>query len=120
MSNTITGRLHLVKPTQVVSDKFSKREFVVATTDQYPQFVQLELNQDKCGLLDGLQVGQEVTVDFNIRGREWQSPSGEVKYFNTLQAWRVHVVTTPTTTTNSVALKDVPAGNPDDDQQLPF
>ena len=28
-------------------------------------------------------------MTFNIRGREWTSPQGEVKYFNSLDAWRV-------------------------------
>lgn len=105
MSNTITGRLHLVKPTQTVSEKFSKREFVIETAEQYPQQVQIELQQDKCGLLDGYHVGDTVTVDFNIRGRAWQSPSGEVKYFNTLQAWKIS--REAGSTVQSTHLKDV-------------
>jgi len=31
-------------------------------------------------------------VSFNLRGREWTSPQGEVKYFNTLDAWRIEKV----------------------------
>ena len=31
----------------------------------------------------------QIEVSFNIRGREWTSPQGEVKYFNTLEAWRI-------------------------------
>lgn len=100
MSNTITGRLHLVKPTQVVSDKFSKREFVIETTEQYPQLISIEFTQDKCGLLDSYQVGETVTVDFNLRGREWNG-----KYFNTLQAWKIS--REAGSTVQSVALKDV-------------
>lgn len=118
MSNTITGRLHLVKPTQVVSDKFSKREFVIETTEQYPQQVQIELQQDKCGLLDGYQVGDTVTVDYNVRGRSWQSPSGEVKYFNTLQAWKISRDAQAAPAVHSTTLADVPTSNPAD--SMPF
>ena len=85
----VAGKLIVVNPTQVVSEKFSKREFVIETKDQYPQQVMFQLTQDKCNLLDGVAVGNQLEVSFNLRGREWTSPAGEVKYFNTLEAWRL-------------------------------
>jgi hypothetical protein len=48
-----------------------------------------QLTQDKCSLLDAFMEGQQVEVSFNLKGREWTSPQGEVKYFNTLEAFRV-------------------------------
>ena len=30
-----------------------------------------------------------VNVEFSVRGREWKSPSGEIKYFNSLDAWTI-------------------------------
>jgi len=30
-----------------------------------------------------------VDVAINIRGREWTSPQGEIKYFNSIEAWRI-------------------------------
>ena len=84
----VKGRLHLKGETQQISQKFAKRDFVIETEDKYPQKVILQLTQDKCGLLDAYEVGDAVDVDFNLRGREWTSPKGEVKYFNTLEAWR--------------------------------
>jgi hypothetical protein len=39
-----------------------------------------------------LKVGQEVDVHLNIRGRSWQNPQGETKYFNTLEAWKIDVL----------------------------
>ena len=84
----VKGRLHLKGETQQISQKFAKRDFVLETEDKYPQLVSLQLTQDKCGLLDDYEVGDAVDVDINIRGREWTSPKGEVKYFNTLEAWR--------------------------------
>ena len=106
----IKGKIKLIKAEQVVSDKFKKREFVVTTEGEYPQHVALELTQDKCSLLDKYQVGQDVTVSINVRGREWISPQGEVKYFNTLQAWRIESAQSAPPT----------AGPVDQDDDLPF
>jgi hypothetical protein len=88
----LTGTVKVVNPTQVISEKFSKREFVIETQDQYPQLVMFQATQDKCSLLDNVQQSSQVEVSFNLRGREWTSPAGEVKYFNTLEAWRIEKV----------------------------
>jgi hypothetical protein len=85
----INGTLKVANATQVISEKFSKREFVIETTDQYLQQVMFQLTQDKCNLLDAFKVGNQLEVSFNLRGREWTNPQGEVKYFNTLEAWRL-------------------------------
>jgi hypothetical protein len=85
-----TGILKLVGATTRVSDKFQKREFVLTTeaNTPYPQHVQFQVTQDKCSVLDSYNVGEEVKIQFNLRGREWNGPEG-VKYFNTLEAWRI-------------------------------
>jgi hypothetical protein len=88
----VKGKIVAIMPTQVLSEKFSKREFVVETPDQYPQQILFQLTQDKCTLLDTLKVGQEVDVHLNIRGRSWTNPQGENKYFNTLEAWKIDVL----------------------------
>lgn len=77
--------------TAQVSGSFRKREFVVeyAENPQYPEFVKFELIQDKCDLLDAYNVGQEINVAFNLKGRKWTNPQGQVVYFNSLQAWRL-------------------------------
>ena len=86
----LNGTLKIKNDTQVVSDKFSKREFVLTTdtASQYPQYISLQLTQDKCALLDQFQIGDELKVSFNLRGREWSGPQG-IRYFNSLEAWRI-------------------------------
>lgn len=87
---TLNGKIKVLKDEQVVSDKFKKREFVVTDdSSQYPQDVLFQLTQDRCDLLNSFSVGSPVTVHFNIRGREWTSPTGEVKYFVSLDVWRL-------------------------------
>ena len=89
----LSGIVKVVNPTVQVSEKFAKREFVVTdASSMYPQDIMFQSTQDKCSLLDNVQVNDQVEVSFNLRGREWTSPQGEVKYFNTLEAWRIDKV----------------------------
>ena len=86
----ITGTLKVKGKEQQVSDKFKKREFVLTdNSSQYPQHIQFELVQDKCSLLDNYREGDEIKVLFNLRGREWTNKEGQVKYFNSLNAWKL-------------------------------
>ena len=86
----LTGTLKVIKDTVQVTEKFSKREFVVSeNSSMYPQEIAFQAAQDKCSMLDGFTEGEQLEVSFNLRGREWTSPQGEVKYFNTLDAWRI-------------------------------
>lgn len=88
-----SGTIYSVGATKQVSERFSKRELVVEISDnpKYPQLVQFEATGDRCDLLDKVKRGDEVELDFNLKGREWKSPSGEIKFFNTLEVWRVKV-----------------------------
>lgn len=89
----LTGTLKVLNDTVQVSEKFSKREFVVTeSSSMYPQDILFQATQDKCAMLDGVNVNDQVEVSFNLRGREWTSPQGEVKYFNSLDAWRIEKV----------------------------
>ena len=86
----VTGKIKKIDETKTFgSNGFRKREMVLTTDDQYPQFLLIEFVQDKCDLLNNFSVGEDVRVSINLRGREWQSPQGEVKYFNSIQGWRL-------------------------------
>lgn len=91
MSYQLTGSIKVINETVQVSEKFKKREFVVTdnNNEMYPQDIMFQAVQDKCDVLDAYNVGDSITVSFNLRGREWTNPQGEVKYFNTLDAWRI-------------------------------
>ncbi|GBL36291.1 hypothetical protein EMGBS15_18860 [Filimonas sp.] len=97
-----TGILKVKKDTQQVSEKFSKREFVITTdlSTQYPQYISMQLTQDKCALLDAYNEGDEIKVSFNLRGREWSGPEG-VRYFNSLEAWRLERASSPQASSSS-------------------
>jgi hypothetical protein len=90
----IEGKLHAKFETTQITDTFKKREFVVEYLDNplYPQHVQFQLTQDRCSLMDNFALGEKLEITFNLRGREWTSPAGEKKYFNTLEAWRIQKI----------------------------
>jgi hypothetical protein len=73
------------------------------------------LTQGKCDSINSFGVGQEVTVSFNLRGREWTSPQGEVKHFNTLEAWRIEGVAG-----QAPQAMEVTTPMQGDDEELPF
>jgi hypothetical protein len=86
----IQGTIKLIGETKTFgSNGFRKRELVVTTEEQYPQHLLVEFVQDKTDLLNNFAVGQQVRVGIDLRGREWVSPQGETKYFNSIQGWRI-------------------------------
>lgn len=120
------GVVKTIGPTVNVTEKFTKREFVIEMKDgMYPQTIQFQMAQDKCSLLDTVGIGQEVEVSFNLRGREWTDPKvNQVKVFNTLDAFRVEAVSSSAPRPVVVQATPSPApamiADPQVDEELPF
>ena len=91
----LKGSIKLINATEVISEKFQKRSFVIVTDEEkYPQEIIIETTQDNVEMLDKYVEGETVTAHLNIRGRAWESPKdGTTKYFNTLQAWKIEADT---------------------------
>ncbi len=86
----LQGKIKVIDETKTYgSNGFRKRELVITTEEQYPQTIMIEFVQDKTDLLNSYNVGQDVKVSINVRGREWVNPQGETKYFNSIQGWRI-------------------------------
>lgn len=91
----IQGRIKTIFATETVGQNgFQKRDLVITTDGQYPQDIIIQFAQGNCALLDNLQVGQMVKIHFNLQGREWTNPQGEVKYFNTVLGWKIELIQT--------------------------
>nr|DAO66873.1 MAG TPA: Single-stranded DNA-binding protein fold, inter-subunit clamp, Paralogous.5A [Caudoviricetes sp.] len=89
----IQGRIKTIFATETVGQNgFQKRDLVITTDGQYPQDIIIQFAQGNCAVLDRFQVGQIVKIHFNLQGREWTSPQGEVKYFNTVVGWKIEIV----------------------------
>lgn len=89
----VEGKLKVIGETKEYgSNGFRKREVVVTTEEQYPQFLNIEFIQDKTDVINNFKVGDQVKIGINLKGREWVSPQGETKYFNSIQGWRIEKV----------------------------
>ena len=108
----ITGKVKVIGETQVFGAKgFAKRELVLTVEDgKYPQDISIEFVQDKADLLDAVNEGQEVTVSFNIRGREYNG-----RYYNSLQGWKLQA-----TGQASASAKNPVPQDDDDSSSIPF
>ena len=123
----LQGTIKKISDIQTFASGFQKREMVILTEEQYPQPINVEFLQDKCDLLNAYKEGDKVKVRINIRGREWTSPQGEVKYFNSITGWRLEKVdggnfnepveAKPATNSTSVDKTDVFT---EEDDDLPF
>jgi len=85
----VLGRIKMIGAINNVSPTFRNRQLVVTTEEQYPQHISIEFTQDKCDLLNQFQIGEQVRVGINLRGREWINPQGETRYFNSIQGWKI-------------------------------
>lgn len=127
---TLTGTIKKIGEIQTFASGFQKRECVLITHEQYPQPILIEFLQDKIDLLNGLNEGNEATIHINLRGREWVSPQGETKYFNSITGWKIESAKATSAQTQSQPTQTqvqtpAPASNEnlfasEDDDDLPF
>ena len=127
----VSGSVKVLGETQEFgANGFKKRECVITTAEQYPQIICVEFVQNNTTTLDAYKVGDNVTIQVNVRGREWTNPQGEVKYFTSLQGWRIEKAGAATTVApTSAPMENIPAPSAadapgskgaDDEDDLPF
>ncbi len=128
MSFEISGKLIEKFDTVKVSDRFKKREFVIQKTEsnggmEFTDHIKFQLTQDRCNLIDAINLNDDIKVNFNIRGNKWEK-DGKVSYFTNLDAWRIEKETsqnqgpTPDDMPPPPSIDDMPDANEPDD--LPF
>ena len=123
----LSGKIKWIDETKTYgTNGFRKREVVITTEEQYPQHILVEFIQDKCDLLNSYQVGQDVKIGINLRGREWVNPEGQTKYFNSIQGWRIEKLSSDDSESNIPPVPPAdafePADNINDNEpdDLPF
>jgi len=112
----IIGTIKQIGQIQEFAKGFTKRDLVVKTNEEYPQNLLVEFVKDKCSFLDNYNTGDYVKVFINLKGREWKNKDNEVKYFNSIQGWKIQK-------NKEVTLQDQNQGRetyavPKDDKQL--
>jgi hypothetical protein len=90
----VTGKIHFVGALRTVSEKFKSKDVVLLTDEKFPQYITIQFTQDKTDLISQNNIGEQVEVSINLRGREWKSPQGEIKYFNTIEGWQINAAQT--------------------------
>jgi len=118
----IQGKLIEKYSTQQVKDSFQKREFVVefAENPQYPEFVKFELIQANCEQLENFNVGDQMNISFNLKGRKWTDKNGQLVYFNSLQAWKLEKAGSNASTVSAPTSDWQPESFSADEGDLPF
>jgi len=110
----INGSVHLIGQTETVGNNgFTKRQLVVATEEQYVQYVPIDFVKDKTSVLDGYNVGDKVNVSVNVRGSEYNG-----KYYVNLQGWRISK--TENAIVNNPVFETVTDLNEVENDYLPF
>lgn len=68
-------------------NEWKAQEFVIENHDQYPRKMCFEVfGADKIAQFN-IQMGEELTVSFDIDARQWQD-----RWFNSIRAWKVEKV----------------------------
>lgn len=104
MANTKSGVVLAVGQPQQLKSKggkiFTKRSLYVDCTpydgitgerSQYENKILFDFMESKMSLLDNIQVGQVVTVSFDLQGSELTEQDGQVKYFTHVRPFKVEV-----------------------------
>ncbi|WP_185857368.1 DUF3127 domain-containing protein [Blattabacterium cuenoti] len=106
---------------QKFNSGFQKREIVITTEEPYPQNILVEFIQDKVDLLENVKPKDKIKIFINIRGREWTNPEGIIKYFNSIQGWKIEYHSNYTGTSNKTSTASSSSSlSSDDFDDLPF
>ena len=96
MSYEVTGKLVAKFDIVQRTETFKTREFVIEKTEDVngraiTNYIKFQCVQDKTAMPDKYTMGEEVKVQFNIKGTKWVK-DGRENYITNLDAWRMESV----------------------------
>jgi hypothetical protein len=96
MAYEITGKLVAKFDIVQRTETFKTREFVIEKSEDIggrviTNYVKFQCVQDKTAMPDKFNMGDEVKVQFNIKGTKWVK-DGRENYITNLDAWRMETV----------------------------
>jgi hypothetical protein len=131
MSYELNGKLIAKYDTVQRTETFKTREFVVEKSEDIngriiTNYVKFQCVQDKTAMVDKINIGEDVKVQFNIKGSKWEK-DGKVNYITNLDAWRIEQVLTSSSAAAPAKDNDYlepldtfSASSPDAIDDLPF
>ncbi|MCA9059431.1 MAG: DUF3127 domain-containing protein [Planctomycetaceae bacterium] len=120
---TVTGSVHLIEPTKTFGQKGFRKRLVVLeqSNGRFTNYLPLEFLQEGCDSVDGLNVGDEITVTYRLSGRKWQRDErSEVKFFLSAEALSFRKVGGSPAPAASHPGDDVFDSYPEGDDDAPF
>jgi len=95
----IKGKLLSLSATQIINEKFRKREFTLLVMENhngkdYENYIKCQAIQDRCELLDGMKQGTELKVSYNLKGFKWEK-DGKTNYGTNIEVWKIDKVSEP-------------------------
>lgn len=96
MSYEITGKLVARFDIVQRTETFKTREFVIEKSEDIngrtiTNYVKFQCVQDNTAMVDKFNIGDEVKVQFNIKGTKWMK-EGKENFITNLDAWRMETV----------------------------
>ena len=93
---SIQGTLFSVSKVNNISDRFRKREFVIAIEEKgrdqsWTNYIKLQLENKDVLEIDKFHIGDEIEVTFDIKGNKAEK-MGEELFFTHLKAWKIELV----------------------------
>lgn len=93
MSYEMIGKLVAKFDTVQRTETFKTREFVVEKSEDINgrtivNYIKFQSVQDKTGIIDRVNTGDDIKVYFNIKGTKWEK-DGKTTYITNLDAWRI-------------------------------
>src|SRR5687767_7421751 len=112
MSYELTGKLAAKFDIVQRTESFKTREFVIEKSDDIngrviTNYIKFQCVQDKTAMVDRFGLGDEVKVQFNIKGSRWEK-DGRINYITNLDAWRMESVKLSQGNNNEVNYNDIP------------
>lgn len=106
MSYELTGKLVAKYDTVQRTETFKTREFAVEKTDEINgrtivNYVKFQCVQDKTGIVDRVNIGDNIKVYFNVKGSKWEK-DGKTNYITNLDAWRIEQLLQSGSNTSSI------------------
>ncbi|MGX7592857.1 DUF3127 domain-containing protein [Candidatus Karelsulcia muelleri] len=85
----IIGTVKKILDLRVYKNNFKKRELLIKTEEQYPQILIIEFILDKTKLLNSLKKDDKIKIFINLKGKKWTTKTGETRFFNSIQGWKI-------------------------------
>lgn len=96
MSYEIKGKVCHIGQVLQVSSTFKKADLAIEISEEsgdkiYTNFIKFQVVQDKCSLLNQINIGDTIEILFNIKGNRVEK-NGATNYFSNLDIWKINVV----------------------------